>query len=372
MIFERSILREKITVMTVILLTLLTITSVIFLIKGLQLAAEGSTALDAVLQYVLIATLKFLPLIIVVTVMIAIIMTVSRLYRDSEMAVWQSSGVGSLSLLKPIAMLVLPMFFFVLFLNAVLTPWTTKSLAVYKNQSNIQALNLAKNGAFRTAEAGSLVFFVDESLKEKNKPLAFNKVFVVKKTAQNQTTLLVAQSAEVERGFDDRAFFVLKDGWQYDDKKNEGIFQSMSYNRYGFSLDEFTQIKTSDLTETPVDQRTTRELWKDNARDSNGELFRRLSNAFMLLPMALLALVLGYVKPRGARTWSLLIGLLTFVLYAIWIRSAENYISSGRWSLMQAVLSIHVFCFMLVILALWYRQFSWRVVGLSSFFRRGV
>lgn len=372
MIFERSILREKITVMTVILLTLLTITSVVFLIKGLQLAAEGGTALEAVLQYVLVATLKFLPLIIVVTVMISIIMTVSRLYRDSEMAVWQASGVGFLNLLKPIAMLVLPMFLFVLFLNVFLTPWTAQSLATYKNQSNIQALNLAKNGAFKTAQSGELVLFVDESFKDRNNVLAFNKVFAVKKTEQNETTLLVAQTAAVELGFDERAFLVLKNGWQYDDKKKEGFFQSMSYSRYGFSLDEFTQIKTSDLTDTPFDQRTTLELWRDDGHEAQGELFRRLSNAFMLLPMALLALVLGYVKPRGARTWSLLIGLLVFVLYAIWIRSAENYISSGRWTLSRAVLSIHLLCAASVVLAMWYRQHSWRMVGLSLFFRRGA
>lgn len=366
MIFQRSILREKITVAAVILFTLLTITSVLFLVKGLRSAAVGNVALGTVLQLMLITTLDYFPLITVVSVMIAIIMTISRLYRDSEMAVWQSSGVSGLGLLKPLAMLVLPMFLFVLFLNTILTPWTTQQLAEYRNQSNIKELSLLKNGTFRVTDNGERVFFVDE-VTVNNKIPAFKNIFLVQKNGKG-TTLLTAQTGHLENKFDNRAFLVLQDGRQYDDKTQEKLFQSMLYTQYGFSLDEFTKVSTADVNNIPIDQRTTSALWRDNAPAAQAKLYRRLSDSFMIVPMALIALVLGYVKPRGTRTWGVLTGLLVFLIYLNMIKLGESTIANSEWSLMRSVMVVHGICMLLALLALWYRQHSWRF-SLAALFR---
>ena len=363
MIFQRSILREKITVAAVILFTLLTITSVLFLVKGLRSAAVGNVALGTVLQLMLITTLDYFPLIVVVSVMIAIIMTVSRLYRDSEMAVWQSSGVSGLSLLKPVAMLVLPMFLFILFLNVFFTPWTTQQLAEYRNQSNIQELSLLKNGTFRTADNGKRVFFVDE-VTVTNKIPAFKNIFVAQKSDKG-TTLLMAQTAHLDNKFDNRAFLVLQNGHQYDDKTQEKLFQSMLYAQYGFSIDEFTKVSSADVNNIPTNQRKTSMLWQDTTSDAQAEVYRRLSDSFMIIPMAMIALVLGYVKPRGSRTWGVLTGLLVFLIYLNMIKFGESAVADGKWSLLRSVLTVHGVCMVLALFALWYRQNSWRLSGFS-------
>lgn len=67
MIFQRSILREKIAVSAVILFTLLTIMLVLFLVRGLREAAGGAIAVDGVLQLMLITTLRYFPLVVVLT-----------------------------------------------------------------------------------------------------------------------------------------------------------------------------------------------------------------------------------------------------------------------------------------------------------------
>ncbi|MGL4766860.1 MAG: LPS export ABC transporter permease LptF [Formosimonas sp.] len=359
MIFQRSILREKITVAAVILLTLLTITSVLFLVKGLRSAAVGNVALDAVLQLMLVTTLNYFPLLVVVAVMIAIIVTVSRLYRDSEMAVWQSSGLSGMSLLRPVLMMVLPMFAFVLFLNTVLTPWTGQKLAEYRNQSNIQELSLLKNGTFRSAQKGERVFFV-ENVTVKDKIPEFNNVFVVQKK-DKATTLITAQEAHLNNAYNNRAFLVLENGRQYDDKVADKIFQSMLYEQYGFSIDEFTKFSSADVAQMPVEQRSTQSLRKDLAPQAQGELYRRLSDSLMLLPMALFALVLGYVKPRGTRTWGVLAGLLLFVIYLNVIKLGESKIVNKGWLLADTLWLVHGVCLLGALLALWYRQHSWRM-----------
>ena len=120
MIFERSILREKMTLTAVLFFTLFTIITVFFLVRALGDVNEGAIALDVLLKYLLVMSLQYFPLIMVATVVIAITSTVARLYKDSEMVVWQSSGVGTWALFKPVWMLVLPMVLFLVFMSVVL------------------------------------------------------------------------------------------------------------------------------------------------------------------------------------------------------------------------------------------------------------
>ncbi len=358
MIFQRSILREKIAVSAVILFTLLTIMLVLFLVRGLREAAGGAIAVDGVLQLMLITTLRYFPLVVVVTVIIGMIMTIARLYQDSEMAVWQASGLSNLSLLRPVMMLVVPMFLFLLFMNAVLTPWGNQQLAQTRNQSGIDELNLIQPGAFRTAQNGQRVFFVDEVVKSSSPE--FKNVFVLQKM-KTETLLVTAQRAKLDNTFDDRTFLVLENGLQYQDKFSEDYFQSMRYGRYGFSIDEFTGIKSRDLSEKPVALMSTHELLDNTKAPAKAELYRRFSDSFMIVPMALLALVLGYVRPRGnTRAMGVMMGLVVFMIYLNFIKLGESRVSSDRWSLAQAMGLVHGSMMVLSLLALWYRQNAWR------------
>lgn len=358
MIFQRSILREKIAVSAVILFTLLTITLVLFLVRGLKEAAGGSIAVDGVVRLMLITTLRYFPLIVVVTVVVSIIMTLTRIYQDSEMAVWQTSGLSGLSLLRPVFMLVFPMFLFLLFMNAVLTPWGNQQLAAYRSQSGLNELSLIKAGAFRQSQNGERVFFVDQILKS-DKP-DFKNIFVVQK-GKDETLLVTADAASLENSFDNRAFLVLKNGRQYQDRFVEGDLQSMRYGRYGFSIDEFTGLKSTDITAQPVELTPTLELTKSPLVKPKAELFRRFSDAFMIVPMALLAVFFGYVKPRGSsKVISVMYGLVSFMIYLNAIKYGETRISLGDWPLFKTMLIVHGSILLITGFALWYRQNAWR------------
>lgn len=368
MIFQRSILREKIAVSAVILFTLLTITLVLFLVRGLKEAAGGSIAVDGVARLMLIATLRYFPLMVVVTAVISIIMTISRVYQDSEMAVWQTSGLSGLSLLRPVFMLVMPMFLFLLFMNAVLTPWANQKLAIYRTQSGLEELNLIKAGAFRASKNGEQVFYVDQVVG--NDFPEFKNIFVIKKGVK-ETLLVTADSGTLENTFDNRPFFVLKNGHQYQDRFVEGDFQSMRFDQYGFSIDEFTGLKSTDLLEKPVVMQSIKELIYNSSSNAKAELYRRFSDAFMIIPMALLALVWGYVRPRGSsKILSVMSGLVSFMIYLNFIKYGESKIYDAKWSFNFTLMLVHGLVMGIAILALWYRQNSWRIHFPRLFSRR--
>ncbi|GHA66759.1 LPS export ABC transporter permease LptF [Formosimonas limnophila] len=367
MIFQRSVLHEQMGVAIGIFLTLLTITSVLFLVKGLRAAALGSIGVDAVAQLLAISTLKYLPLLIVATISVAIVVTLSRLYQESEMVVWQTSGVSALGVLRPVAMLVLPMFVFLLFLNSMLAPWTSQQLATYRNQSGIAELNLIKSGEFRDSSGGNRVFFIEQI--DKTSPPVFKNIFVAQKGKGGETTLVLAKYATLRNTHDNRPFMVLDEGVQYQDNVKDQILQSMRYGQYGFSIDEFTKIKTDDLAKTPTEQIATQALIEQNDKSAWSELYRRFSDAFMIVPMALFAVVLSYVRPRSARTWGVLMAVVLFAVYVNLIKLGESRIDQGRWSILQSVLLIHGGTTAIAILGLWYRAHAWRLPVLSLLLR---
>ena len=365
MIFERSILREKITLTAVIFFTLFTILAVFFLVRSLNDVNRGNISMDVLLQYLLAISLGYFPLIMVATVMIALISTISRIYKDSEMVVWQTSGASYWAIFRPVWMLVLPMFVFLLFMNSVMVPWTNQRMAVYQANNVITQLNLIKSGSFQTTKNGDRTIFVGQ-VKTGAIP-EFENIFVTQNNKDKNLTVL-AQSSKVQTSDDGRSFLVLENGRQYLLEQDKHQVSSMRFGRYGLSLDDIVSSETSQsLTEKPVDELFTDELLERHTPQASSELYRRFSDAFMIIPAAIFAVVLGYVRPRSARTWGILMGILILMIYLNFIKIGESKIAHGEWRLSQALLIVHGGFLGLALLALWYRVNSWRLPSFSLF-----
>ncbi len=362
MIFQRSILREKITLTAVIFFTLFTILTVFFLVRSLNDVNQGNISIDVLLQYLLVISLGYFPLIMVATVMIALISTIARIYKDSEMVVWQTSGASHWAIFRPVWMLVLPMFGFLLFMNAVIVPWTNQKMAAFKLDNTISQLNLVKSGSFQTTKNGERTIFVGQ-VKTGVLP-EFEHIFVAQK-GENKNLTIIAQSAKMQDSDDGRAFLVLSDGRQYLLEEDKGKISSMRFGRYGASLEDFVNVNVKQLQEKPVDQMFTQGLIAKGSSAALSELYRRFSDAFMIIPAAIFAVVLGYVRPRSARTWGVLMGVLILMIYLNVIKIGESNIADREWRFSQAILGVHGGFLTLSLLALWYRFNSWRLPSFS-------
>ena len=87
MIFERAARREFAQAaagISVVLLAILTSTQLIRLLND---AAGGRIAPEAVLALLGFSALNFLPILLSLTLFVAVLLSLSRAYRDSEMAV---------------------------------------------------------------------------------------------------------------------------------------------------------------------------------------------------------------------------------------------------------------------------------------------
>jgi lipopolysaccharide export system permease protein len=105
MIFQRAAQREFAQTAMAVFVALFAILLTTQLIRLLGKAASGATATEAVVALLGFAALNYLPVLLSLTLFISILLCLSRSYRDSEMAIWFSSGVPLTAWMKPVLML---------------------------------------------------------------------------------------------------------------------------------------------------------------------------------------------------------------------------------------------------------------------------
>ena len=103
MIFQTSIRHKLTRNFNATLLILVIIMLTMMLIRSLRLANRGLVSpseVSLVLGYTMLA---YLPILLTLSLFVSVVYYLSRMYRDSEMAVWFSSGLGLLHFLRPLA-----------------------------------------------------------------------------------------------------------------------------------------------------------------------------------------------------------------------------------------------------------------------------
>src|ERR1700704_6427137 len=111
MIFRKALLHELVLVATATFFVLLGISLTTQLVRLLGQAATGSITSTAVVALLGLSTVNYLPVLLSLTLFIAVLLTLSRSYRDSEMVVWFSSGVGLTDWIRPVLGFAVPLVF---------------------------------------------------------------------------------------------------------------------------------------------------------------------------------------------------------------------------------------------------------------------
>ena len=109
MIFERAARREFAQAAAGISVALLAILTSTNLIRLLKEAAGGRIAPEAVASLLGFSALNFMPVLLSLTLFVSVLLSLSRVYRDSEMVVWFSSGLPLTGWVSPVLRFAAPM-----------------------------------------------------------------------------------------------------------------------------------------------------------------------------------------------------------------------------------------------------------------------
>ena len=134
MIFQRALRRELLSAAGAVFTTLFTITITFMLIKILGQAAGGKVASADVIALIGFAVLNYLPILFILTSFIAVLLVVTRTYRDSEMVVWFTSGLSLTQWIMPILRFGMPIILLTAVLGFVVTPWANQQSAEFRER----------------------------------------------------------------------------------------------------------------------------------------------------------------------------------------------------------------------------------------------
>ncbi|MDQ7990372.1 MAG: LPS export ABC transporter permease LptF [Candidatus Dactylopiibacterium sp.] len=350
MIFRRAAVREFASTAAGIFVALFFILVTVILVRLLSQAAGGRLPADAVLALIGFSTLNHLPVVLALSVFIAILMSITRSYRDSEMVVWFSSGLSLTAWLRPVLQFTLPIVALVAVLSLVLSPWAQgKALEYRKRLETRDEVSRVAPGAFRESSGAQRVFFVEAV--DRDSGLVRN-VFI-NQVQDGKQSLTVAAEGRVETASSGDRFVVLNRGYRYEGEPGSAEFRVTQFERYDVRI-EPKEIGVIEMT--PRTQ-TTLQLMLLTTEANRGELAWRFGIPLATLLLALLAVPLAFVNPRAGRANNLIFAVLAFSIYFNLLGVSQAWIAKGKVDLLVGAGAVHGAMLLLLV-----GLFAWRML----------
>lgn len=342
---------------------LATIVMTMLLIRTLNLAARGSVNPAEIIVVLGYTLLGHAPTILTLSLFVAIVSTLSRMYRDSEMVIWFSAGRGLASFVKPLLHFVWPILAMIAALALFGWPWANQQSQVLRDRfEGRNDLERVTPGQFQESAGGNRVFFIDkDSVDGKNA----GEVFIAA-TERGKETITSARAGIVETIGTDR-FLLLSNGQRLERSLAQPGSKLSEFEQYGVLIGETArQIERA----IPPRSVSTLDLIRGRTAPYLGELSWRIGLALAAANFVLIGLVVSAVNPRVGRNGNLLLSLFTFVVYYNLVNLGSSRIGSGNSGFWVYLLVLHCGAFLLGVLTLAKLHWNWTVS--ASWKRRGV
>ena len=350
MLFDSTLRRDLARGFGGTLVVILTIVLTMLLIRSLGEAAGGGVAPQDVVLLLGYVALGQLPLILSLSLFIAVVSTLTRMYRDSEMVIWFASGVTLWRFLRPVLRLTLPVVLVVGGLSLLVLPWANQRTAdlreTYQKRSD---LSRVAPGQFQTSADGRRVFFVDKDSAEGG---VGRNVFILSSQGDRES-VTSARAGRIEPGPDGERYLVLEDGARtdLDLAKSERLLSR--FETYRVIAGE---RRLNALDNAPPKALDSLTLAQSGQPRLLGELAWRLGLVLAAALLPVLALALSAGNPRRGGSWTLLAALLAFVVYFNLINLGQAWVASAKASLPGALGGLHGSVLLVALALLWWRD----------------
>ena len=357
MLFHSSLRKDLARNFGATLVILVTIVMTITLIRTLGQASRGSVNPSEVMLVMGLSVLGQMTTIATLSLFITVVATLSRMYADSEMVIWFSSGRGLGNFIRPLFSFTWPILTMIAMLALFIWPWSNQQIEDlrqrYEKRNDVERI---APGQFQESAGGNRVFFID---KDSPGQRWGTNVFVSSRDGKFESVTTASQG-RVEFVGTDR-FLYLENGQQWLTHLDSGETRLTQFERYQLLIDTDNAPPGEALNSR---QNTTWQLLQQPTPANQAELAWRTGLLFTAINMVLLALALSAVNPRVGRSYHLGLALFVFVAYYNLLTVGQNWISTGRMSAGAFMLMLHggVFLLAMVWLTLRHMNWSWRTL----------
>ena len=354
MLFDSTLRKELSRSFGGTLIVILTIVLTMMLIRTLGQAALGRVSPQDVVLLLGYTSLGQLPTMLCLSLFIAVVATLTRMYGDSEMTIWFSSGVSLLRFAMPVARFGLPIVFLVAALLLFVWPWSNRNISELRDRYEQRSdLSRVAPGQFQTSSNGQRVFFIDKQSPDAS---TGRNIFILDQRPDRES-VTSAQTGRIDlpEADDANRRLVLNNGARTElDLKGETRTISR-FDQYSIRISEKALTR---MDEPPPKARSSVDLLLSADPKVQAELAWRVGMVLGGMNLVLLGLGLAQGGPRSGSGWTLLLALLSFVVYFNLINLSQAWVAAGRLGLGAALVSVHGGVLVLCAALLW-----WRVRG---------
>lgn len=353
MLFQSSIRRELARSFGATFVVLITIVMTIVLIRTLGQASRGIISPQDVMLFMAYAALGRLPTILTLSLFIALVSTLMRMYRDSEMVVWMCSGRSLGSFLSPLFRFAWPVLV-IIFLSALFVwPWTNNQTKnMQENYGNRSDIDRIAPGQFQESSNGNRVFFIDRDTKTEQK--SSNNVFI-SANENGKSSVTTARSGRIEV-ISDKPVLILENGQRLENENGKSALKISEFKEYGSNTGASampnSDFRDAKLMAVPV-------LIKSPTRANLSELAWRLGLGLAAINFVVLALAIANANPRRGRSTSLVFAILAFMVYNNLVTLGQSWVFGGIISFTALLLLLHGGVLLLGVLWLAKRNANW-------------
>ena len=327
------------------------------LLKSLAAVANGKVPLDFLFALIGLKNLESMTLIIPLTLFLAILLALSRLYKDSEMVALAACGIGPSTLLKCVLIVVFSFLFLELGLSLVISPWASARIQTSEEQFKAAAdVELITAGQFNLSSDGTRVLYTEEMTGNNQ----LENVFLHVENGDSTSVLSSSRAHIVVDPRQGARYIVFQKGNRYDGQPGTLDYRTVQFADYGVLL-EGKSIGRVLLDREAIPTRTL--LESDNLH-YKAEIQWRISQALMMIILAMLAVPLSKSTPRQGRYAKMALAILIYIIYSNLLVVSMNWVKKGDVSTAIGMWWVHLLFFILFVV-LFTRQMGW-LRGLSK------
>lgn len=323
-VLGRYLLREAGVAWLGVTLVLLAIMVSTRFARFLAEAAAGELPQDLLLQVAALSSLQYLVLLIPVSLLLAVMMALGRLYQDNEIAAMTGCGVSLWTLYRPFLLLGAALAVLTALLAFQIGPWAGRtSDYLIKDAARFIKYNPFEEGRFKSIGDDRAVIFT-----EKMSPNGDHLENVLAQIREKKVTSFVtarsgAQAVDTRTG---GRTVVLNQGYRYVGEPGSAQFDVIQFNTLTthFKPPQFLYSSSKRKIEP-----TGRLLGTGDPQD-RAELQWRIGAPIAVLVLTLLAVPLSYIRPRQGRYGKLVIGILAYLIYSQLLGVAQNWVAKDQ------------------------------------------
>ena len=344
-LIERYLRREFVSTFAAVVIILLLVSMGALFADLVQEIARGRVPAALLLSQLGLRTIRWLPLVLPLALFVGLLLSIGRLYADSEMAVLFSVGVGPKALWRPISQLLWPVFIFIACCSLWWGPW-----ASYKAKEMIDVANRSfliaglEAGRFVELPGHGGILYVGELASDGTK---FGKMFGLSER-DGRFDVITARAGDLVLEGDTQRILRLQDGYRV-----EGAPEKKDYRMMHFEKNEIRVPDREQEINSSVKIRTTWSLIGDKNAVAQSELHWRIAMPIFSFILAIMALPLARSEPRQARYGRLILAFMSYLVGMNLLLIGADQIGKGGlpnwlglWWLHIPMLALAIWLFM--------------------------